>query len=828
MNWALLKSSLLVSGGTMLLAPSLGLVAALFVAGLPRGWQKVSIGLGLLVLAMPPFVVTDCWLYLLGPTGVWRGWLPLDIMSLGGAVWILSLMLWPISMLAALAAWNRLEPRLLESDMAVRGRLLIRYVLFPLARGSVAQAAVLTFVLALNNFAVPAILQVQVYPAQLWIRFSTTFDILGAWRLSWPMLLAPVLLLAWFGSRGLRWPKVQNPVTAGLWRRQLGSHWIAYAAVATVCLFALSACLPLFQIMGQTRTWRELPGAVAAGQSAIWGSLGLAFAAACVITLVGLFRMPRFGVDRPNRRVNRFSRWVGLGMWVPFLLPGVLVGTVLLAVLNRGWFTAIYSSVWVVILAYGIRYFAPGRALIREGLKLVDPALVDVARLEGANRWQTVRRVLWPQVAPQVAVAWYVVFVLCLWDVESMIMVVPPGVETLALRIFNLLHYGHNSQVDALCVVLLGLAVAPLLFWTAGAWARNQMHGSFRLGLRCGVVTCGMVVLALTGCTPTAEPVAELHSRIFESVRTIGTRGAGVGQLNKPRSVAVDLEDNLYTVDMTGRVQKFSSNGVFLLSWQMPQTDLGKPKGMCRDRAGNIVVLEPHYARVNHFSPAGKMVAQWGRHGTNDGMLSVPRAVAVNARDEVFITEYQQAERVQKFVWNREAQQSGAAPQWVASFGKAGSGPGEFNRPEGMCVDGEGLVYVADSCNHRIQVFTSEGRFVRSFGKAGKGAGELSYPYDVCVDSSGREYVCEFGNSRIQVFDAQGRSLEIIGGPGGEPGRFSNPWGVALDSAGNLYVADSQNHRVQKLMRSRRDVLDQPSAVRQTLAPRASQVEPRA
>ena len=108
---------------------------------------------------------------------------------------------------------------------------------------------------------------------------------------------------------------------------------------------------------------------------------------------------------------------------------------------------------------------------------------------------------------------------------------------------------------------------------------------------------------------------------------------------------------------------------------------------------------------------------------------------------------------------------------------------------------------MADSCNHRIQVFSSDGKLLRAYGKAGTGKGELSYPYDICVDSAGRQYVCEFGNSRIQVFDANDRPLEIIGGPGLEPGQFNNPWGVALDSAGNLYVADSQNHRVQKLIR---------------------------
>src|SRR5204863_6989373 len=152
------------------------------------------------------------------------------------------------------------------------------------------------------------------------------------------------------------------------------------------------------------------------------------------------------------------------------------------------------------------------------------------------------------------------------------------------------------------------------------------------------------------GCAPESHSDhASLASRIFNRVEVIGYRGVGVGELNKPRSVAVDKQDNLYVADMTGRVQKFSSNGVFMLSWQMPQTDLGKPKGMCRDREGNIIVLEPHYQRVNHFSPEGKLISQWGKSGTNRDEFTLPRSVAVNSRGEIFVSEYTRVDRVQVF-----------------------------------------------------------------------------------------------------------------------------------------------------------------------------------
>ena len=317
----------------------------------------------------------------------------------------------------------------------------------------------------------------------------------------------------------------------------------------------------------------------------------------------------------------------------------------------------------------------------------------------------------------------------------------------------------------------------------------NRVNASSTVGLFALAAVC-----FLAGCSPPSTVnEAPLKSRLFDRVRIIGTRGTGVGELNKPRSVAVDKQDNLYVVDMTGRVQKFSSNGVYLLSWQMPQTDKGKPKGMCRDRDGNIVVLEPHYQRVNYYSPQGVLLSQFGQYGTNAGQLSLPRAVAVNSRDEILVSEYEGIERVQQF--------APRGTRLLNSFGRAGNGPGEFNRAEGLFVDAQDRVYVADSCNHRIQVFSADGKFLRAYGKAGSGPGEFSYPYDICVDQAGRQYVCEFGNSRLQVFDAHDQLIEVIGGPGADPGQFSNPWSIALDSAGNLYVADSQNHRVQKLIR---------------------------
>jgi ABC-type Fe3+ transport system permease subunit/DNA-binding beta-propeller fold protein YncE len=779
LNWPLLQNSLLVSALTTLVAVGFGFAAALWLAGLEANWRKFFLALSAVALALPPFLVTNCWLDLLGHTGKWRGWLPLNIYSLGGTVAILALMLWPVTTFATLGAWQRLQPEQFEVDSKLRGWALLRWLLLPAARSALGQAAVLTFVLALNNFAVPAILQTKVFPAEVWVSFNTTFDYGKTVALSWPLVVVPLLLLIWLRRREVAWPRMQETVPAKLFRRILGTGWFTSSAVVTVFVLLLSVGLPLADLLGAERTWQQLWPAFAAGQSAFWNSISLAVATATLTVALGLLCW----------------RWpVGTFLWLPFLVPGVVLGITLIFLCNRSSLTAFYQSAGIVVLAWTIRYLAIGWNGAAQARRSVDRELADAARLAGANRWQVFRHAYWPQIAPAVAAAWYVTYLLCLWDVETLVLVVPPGGETLALRIFNLLHYGHNAQVNALCALLLVLAVFPLAVW----WFVNSLRSQ-----RMALLTLGLV--GLVGCVPPTSNETAVQSQLFDRVQIIGSRGTGAGQFNKPRSLVVDRQDNLYVVDMTGRVQKFSSNGVFLFSWQMPQTDLGKPKGMCLDGDGNIVVIEPHYARVNHYDTTGKLVAQWGVKGTNAGQIGFPRAVAVNSRGELFVSEYSQTERVQRFAAH--------GVKFLDGFGQMGDQPGEFNRAEGLCVDRRDQLYVADSCNHRVQVFSGEGKFVRAFGHAGSGRGELSYPYDLRVDVAGRVIVCEFGNSRIQIFDEHGEPLEILGGTGAAPGQFANPWSIALDSAGNLYVADSQNHRVQKLLRKKSVVSRQSSVV---------------
>ncbi|BET01527.1 Hypothetical protein NTJ_14343 [Nesidiocoris tenuis] len=132
------------------------------------------------------------------------------------------------------------------------------------------------------------------------------------------------------------------------------------------------------------------------------------------------------------------------------------------------------------------------------------------------------------------------------------------------------------------------------------------------------------------------------------------------------------------------------------------------------------------------------------------------------------------------------------------TFGTEGVENGQLCRPWGVCCDREGKIVVADRSNHRIQIFSPEGRFLSKFGSHGKNPGQFDRPAGVAVDfSNGRIVVADKDNHRIQVFAEDGRFLFAFGELGSRDGQFNYPWDVAVNVAGQIVVSDTRNRRIQ-------------------------------
>jgi DNA-binding beta-propeller fold protein YncE len=225
---------------------------------------------------------------------------------------------------------------------------------------------------------------------------------------------------------------------------------------------------------------------------------------------------------------------------------------------------------------------------------------------------------------------------------------------------------------------------------------------------------------------------------------------------------------------------------------------LGEPSDCAFGPDGRLYVLERTADRVSVFtltpSPAGgplraERQTSFGSFGGGEGQFRSPQGLAVSSDGLIAVADTGN-HRVQLF-----DQQGGFLRQW----GELGVQRTQFNRPQGITLD-ESWVYVADTGNDRVLVFDRSGSFVTQLGGVtGRGGLDredaLSHPEDVATDGGNLVFIADTDANRISVFDKSARFVRRWGDFGGFGGLMDQPTGVAL-SGGALFVADSRNHRI--------------------------------
>ena len=219
-------------------------------------------------------------------------------------------------------------------------------------------------------------------------------------------------------------------------------------------------------------------------------------------------------------------------------------------------------------------------------------------------------------------------------------------------------------------------------------------------------------------------------------------------------------------------------------AWLKAPEGLESPVAVAAAADGRLYVLDSRLAKVFIVSAEGKALGEL--HGDPQG-LGQPAGLAVSER-RVYVSDVRQ-HRVSVY---------GLEGVFVQSFGRRGSGPGEFNFPTYLHFDArERQLWVSDSGNFRLQWFDPDGRPLGRFGETGNRPGYLARPRGVARDSEGHVYLSDGAFDAVQVFDPQGRLLLFAGLSGAGPGQFDLPAGLAFDEGDRLYVADTRNARVQ-------------------------------
>ncbi len=254
--------------------------------------------------------------------------------------------------------------------------------------------------------------------------------------------------------------------------------------------------------------------------------------------------------------------------------------------------------------------------------------------------------------------------------------------------------------------------------------------------------------------------------------------------LQRPQSGAVGEDGRIYVSDVSRQgVYVFDPAAAQLSVWEYAEEGVRfqLPIGVAvtEDR---VLVADAALGYVAVLSHLGVPGATLGK-----GVLNHPTGVVWNeALGRVYV-----ADRGDNDIKVFDID-SGAL---LFEFGEFGEHEGQFNGPTYLAWHAQQL-YVTDTLNSRIQVFSPSGEFLRSFGQRGLYIGNLPRPKGVAIDIDGNVYVVESYYDYLLIFDAEGQFLLPIGGSGKQVGQFYLPAGVWTDANNRIYVADMFNGRV--------------------------------
>jgi iron(III) transport system permease protein len=459
---ALLYNTALLGVGTALLATAIGAPLGVALARVPLRRKAAIRVIAAVPVLLPPYIVALAWIYLGSSRGLLAALTGRDLFSewtysLPAAIAVLSLVLYPLSMLATELAMRRVDGRLEEAAMIVAPphRVLWRITL-PLVAPTILASALITFILAVSEFGVPGLLRVRVYTTEVFTAFAALYDSSRAIVLALPLLLLCVVVAAAaarvLGDRliAARRSAGVPPLAFHSWRRPAGTGLLAVVMAAVV--------LPLVILGREALGARSLLGVMTGSSGAIVSSLFLSALGATLVVALAVW------IGYAQARMRRGSRLTLQALLVLlFATPSTIVGVGLIGVWNRpGIAGALYGTDAMFLLAYLARLVPVAALILAASAQTVSVSQEEAAAVSGAGWIRMMRRIVLPQMRFGIAAAWVIAFVLALGELGVSVLVAPPGEATLPIRIYTIIANTPASQVAALALLQALVIFAPV------------------------------------------------------------------------------------------------------------------------------------------------------------------------------------------------------------------------------------------------------------------------------------------------------------------------------------------------------------------------------
>jgi iron(III) transport system permease protein len=392
--------------------------------------------------------------------------LGLTIHGFWTAAAVLGLSFWPIAALLAWAGLKQSEGSLIEAACLGPSRILGFWrVELGLIRPHLSTGFLLVFLFSFSDYGVPSLFRVNTYPVFVFSQFAAFYDLRSGVVASWPYLLLPLAAIwIWRQRAGTRLFEVLGKGGDSNHRvlcRNAQQCWlIVYAGILSVSLV-----LPLLALLRTAGPLATYVTAWKTAQAQITASLLIAAVSATLMVASGFFLA--VGIRWGRGRTRAFFDYASL---LPVALPGTLFGMAMIFLWNRPQTQFIYGTTAVVLLLYLARFlpFAVRTQVV--GLSQIGTSLLDAARLADRPASSTIWRIMLPLLSPAMIVGWCLGFMFSLHELAGTLLVIPPGLETLTVRIYSLYHYGAGQLVAALSLFLVAASV--LIFATTTVLCR--------------------------------------------------------------------------------------------------------------------------------------------------------------------------------------------------------------------------------------------------------------------------------------------------------------------------------------------------------------------
>ncbi len=463
----LLKNSLMVAFGSSIVALALGLPLAFFLGRAAIPGKTFFSWAYLIPLLIPPYIQTIVWINLLGEGGFLNSLLSCGGLSpygIGGCIMVLGFSYFPLITLLVLSGLTSVDRRLEEAARLTHPwKSVLSRITWPLIRPQALGGFLLVFIFAISNYAVPSLLRVNTYPVEIFIQFGAFYDYGAAFAGMIPLIVISLVLLLLhrviMGQRSYVVIGGRARKTEILKSRRLSIIGLVFSSL----LIGIAGIIPVFSLIMRAGSPHTFLAAFRTSGGTILFTFLLAAGSSLIIALLASL-MGRVIV----RGRGMIKHLTNSGSFLPFAIPPTIFGVALIMTWNRPFTQFIYTSLLILVIAFIARFVAFSIRVMVAQFRQLDPNLAAAASLIPVSRWKRWIHIEFPLILPGFLVAWLVGFVLCMRELGATLLVIPPGRETLTLRIYNLMHYGAGNLVSALSVIVIVISLIPVLIVVYG------------------------------------------------------------------------------------------------------------------------------------------------------------------------------------------------------------------------------------------------------------------------------------------------------------------------------------------------------------------------